>query len=54
VRNSLKATLGIDVAALDEALELAGIDGSLRAEVLEPERFLALAAQLRGQLEAST
>ena len=50
VRNSLKSTLGVGVAALDEALVAAGIDGSLRAEVLEPERFLALAGALRGQL----
>jgi 16S rRNA (adenine1518-N6/adenine1519-N6)-dimethyltransferase len=50
VRNSLRSTLGVDVAALDEALAAAGIDGSLRAEVLEPGRFLALAEALRGQL----
>lgn len=50
VRNSLRSTLGVDVAALDEALAAAAIDGSLRAEVLEPGRFLALAEALRGQL----
>jgi len=43
VRNSLRSTLGCDPALLDEALVRAGIDGSLRAEMLEPERFLALA-----------
>ena len=43
VRNSLRSTLGCDPALLDQALEEAGIDGSLRAEMLEPERFLALA-----------
>jgi 16S rRNA (adenine1518-N6/adenine1519-N6)-dimethyltransferase len=46
VRNSLRATLGVDVAKLDAALESAGVDGSLRAETLEPQRFLALAAAL--------
>jgi 16S rRNA (adenine1518-N6/adenine1519-N6)-dimethyltransferase len=43
VRNSLRSTLGCDPALLDQALDAAGIDGSLRAEMLEPERFLALA-----------
>jgi 16S rRNA (adenine1518-N6/adenine1519-N6)-dimethyltransferase len=43
VRNSLRSTLGSDSALLDEALVQAGIDGSLRAEMLGPERFLALA-----------
>ena len=43
VRNSLRSTLGCDPAVLDQALGAAGIDGSLRAEMLEPERFLALA-----------
>ena len=43
VRNSLKSTLGLDAAVLDELLAAAEIDGSLRAEMLEPERFLALA-----------
>ena len=47
VRNSLRATLGLDVLRLDAALEAAGIDGSLRAETLAPERFLALARALR-------
>ena len=43
VRNSLKSTLGLDAAVLDELLAAAEIDGSLRAEMLEPQRFLALA-----------
>jgi 16S rRNA (adenine1518-N6/adenine1519-N6)-dimethyltransferase len=43
VRNSLRSTLACDAGYLDIALETAGIDGSLRAEMLEPERFLALA-----------
>ena len=50
VRNSLKSTLGVEVNALDDALAVAGIDGSLRAEVLEPQLFLALAAALEGPL----
>ena len=47
VRNSLRATLELDAARLDAALEAAGIDGSLRAETLVPQRFLALARALR-------
>jgi len=50
IRNSLKSTLGLDAARLDAALEVAGIDGSLRAETLEPERFLALARALPGAI----
>jgi 16S rRNA (adenine1518-N6/adenine1519-N6)-dimethyltransferase len=46
VRNSLRSTLGCDPSVLDEALLQAGIDGSLRAEMLAPERFLALAETL--------
>ena len=46
VRNSLRSTLGCDPVRLDAALSEAGIDGSLRAEMLEPERFLALAEAL--------
>ena len=53
VRNSLRATLGLETAALDAALEAAGIDGSLRAERLEPERFLALARALRAYAQDS-
>jgi 16S rRNA (adenine1518-N6/adenine1519-N6)-dimethyltransferase len=52
VRNSLRSTLDCDVSSLDEALKRAGIDGSLRAEMLAPERFLALAEALSsGPLE---
>lgn len=47
VRNSLRSTLGVDVAAIDEALDSTGIDGSLRAERLAPERFIDLAECLR-------
>jgi len=43
VRNSLRSALGCDAAILDDALAQANIDGSLRAEMLAPERFLALA-----------
>jgi len=46
IRNSLKSTLDLDAAALDAALDAAGVDGSLRAEALPPERFLALAQAL--------
>jgi 16S rRNA (adenine1518-N6/adenine1519-N6)-dimethyltransferase len=46
VRNSLRSTLGCDPSLLDAALVEAGIDGSLRAEMLEPECFLALAEAL--------
>ena len=54
VRNSLRSTLGVETAVLDEALLSAGIDGSLRAEVLEPQCFLGLAAALEGQLNPSS
>jgi 16S rRNA (adenine1518-N6/adenine1519-N6)-dimethyltransferase len=54
IRNSLRATLKIDSATLDDALAAAGIDGSLRAEVLEPERFIALADALCERSEASS
>ena len=47
IRNSLRSTLGLDAERLDGALAAAGIDGSLRAETLAPERFLALARALR-------
>ncbi len=46
VRNSLKSALGIETGRLDAALAEAGIDGSARAETLEPERFVALARAL--------
>jgi 16S rRNA (adenine1518-N6/adenine1519-N6)-dimethyltransferase len=47
IRNSLRSALEADAAAVDAALESAGIDGGLRAETLAPERFLALATALR-------
>lgn len=47
VRNSLKATLALPADQLDSALAVAGIDGSLRAEMLPPQAFVALAAALR-------
>ena len=46
LRNSLRATIGDDAENVDAALKAAGIDGSLRAEALEPESFLRLAAAL--------
>jgi 16S rRNA (adenine1518-N6/adenine1519-N6)-dimethyltransferase len=48
IRNSLRATFGVEVEIVDAALESAGVDGSLRAEALEAERFLDLAAAFRG------
>jgi 16S rRNA (adenine1518-N6/adenine1519-N6)-dimethyltransferase len=48
IRNSVKSTLDLDAATVDAVLTAAGIDGSVRAETLEPERFLALAQALRG------
>jgi 16S rRNA (adenine1518-N6/adenine1519-N6)-dimethyltransferase len=47
VRNSLRSTLGVEIERIDAALAEAGVDGSLRAEMLAPERFLALALALR-------
>jgi 16S rRNA (adenine1518-N6/adenine1519-N6)-dimethyltransferase len=47
VRNSLRSALGFDAARIDAALLEARIDGSLRAEALEPECFMALAHALR-------
>jgi 16S rRNA (adenine1518-N6/adenine1519-N6)-dimethyltransferase len=47
IRNSLRATLGVEVDVVDAALEATGIDGSLRAEALEPQRFLELASAFR-------
>lgn len=43
LRNSLRATLNAPADRIDAALESTGIDGALRAEMLEPEAFLALA-----------
>ena len=53
VRNSLRSTLGCDAGVLDDLLGEAGIDGTLRAEMLEPQRFLAL-AEAFSQREGST
>jgi 16S rRNA (adenine1518-N6/adenine1519-N6)-dimethyltransferase len=53
VRNSLRSTLGCDAGVLEELLGEAGIDGTLRAEMLEPQRFLAL-AEAFAQREGST
>lgn len=50
VRNSLRATLGVEVTILDAALAEAGIDGSLRAEMLEPAAFVRLAEALAPSL----
>jgi 16S rRNA (adenine1518-N6/adenine1519-N6)-dimethyltransferase len=47
IRNSLKARLGDDPAVIETALAAAGIDGSVRAETLGPDAFLALAQALR-------
>lgn len=46
LRNSLRAALGASADAIDAALEATGIDGSVRAETLEPEAFVALANSL--------
>ena len=50
IRNSLRSTLDLDGATVDAVLGAAGIDGSLRAETLEPRRFLALAEALRANV----
>lgn len=47
VRNSLKATLGIPAAQLDEALEESGIDGGVRAETIPVDGFVRLGAILK-------
>ncbi|HET6350566.1 MAG TPA: 16S rRNA (adenine(1518)-N(6)/adenine(1519)-N(6))-dimethyltransferase RsmA [Coriobacteriia bacterium] len=47
IRNSLRATLGVEASALDEVLAEAGVDGGLRAEVLEPATFVTLASLFR-------
>lgn len=46
LRNSLRANLGIPSDAMEEVLVAAGIDGSVRAETLSPEAFVALARAL--------
>jgi 16S rRNA (adenine1518-N6/adenine1519-N6)-dimethyltransferase len=43
IRNSLRATLDLPAETIDGALAEAGIDGSLRAETIEPSRFITLA-----------
>ncbi len=48
IRNSLRATLGVGADEVDAALESAGIDGSVRAETLEPEAFVELARAFAG------
>jgi 16S rRNA (adenine1518-N6/adenine1519-N6)-dimethyltransferase len=49
VRNSLRSALGVEAEVLDSALSGAGIDGSLRAETLPPQRFIELARELRAR-----
>jgi len=46
IRNSLKATLDLDPRRLDAVLDAVGVQGSVRAETLAPEVFVALAQQL--------
>ena len=48
VRNSLAAGLGVDAATASSILGRAGIDGTLRAENLDVEQFLALGAAAEG------
>lgn len=49
IRNSLRSALAAPADIVDAALEGAGIDGALRAEVLEPAAFLALGRTLLEQ-----
>lgn len=46
VRNSLRATLGVDASALDHMLAEAGIDGGVRAETLAVEQYISLGEAL--------
>lgn len=46
VRNSLRASLDVSAELIDAALDATGVDGSLRAETLEPEAFVDLAREL--------
>jgi 16S rRNA (adenine1518-N6/adenine1519-N6)-dimethyltransferase len=46
IRNSLRASLGMDPVVLERALGEAGVDGSVRAETLSAERFIGLARAL--------
>ncbi len=48
LRNSLRSALQLDADSLDRALLRSGIDGTVRAETLPPETFLALARELEG------
>lgn len=48
IRNSLKAVTGLESAQLDAALAAAGVDGTVRAEALEPEAFVELARAFAG------
>lgn len=43
LRNSLRSALGVEAATIDATLDSTGIDGGLRAEMLSPEQFIALA-----------
>jgi 16S rRNA (adenine1518-N6/adenine1519-N6)-dimethyltransferase len=47
IRNSLRASLGLEAALVDSALGAAGIDGLLRAEALAPRSYLELAEACR-------
>ena len=47
IRNSLVAALGVPSGTVDSALAAAGIDGSRRAETIEPELFITLANQMQ-------
>jgi len=49
LRNSLRAVMDTPTEHIDAALGRAGIDGSVRAETLEPEAFIALARALGPQ-----
>jgi 16S rRNA (adenine1518-N6/adenine1519-N6)-dimethyltransferase len=46
LRNSMRSALDVPADRLDTALEAAGIDGSVRAETLPPEAFVAIAREL--------
>jgi len=48
LRNSLCAALHADIKVVDLALEQAGIDGLTRAENLDIQQFVQMAAALRG------
>jgi len=50
IRNSLKGSLGLSAEVVDKALEVAGIDGSVRAETLDPESFITLGQAMQNYL----